>query len=184
MRKGRPALAVCALLLALTGCGAEPTAPEGGAAVPPGTTSRAAASQTSAHETPARPAVLFGGDYRFGSGLIVNVSEPKTFTPSDSAFPDADRAAAFTLTVRNETDKAYRLSQLSVRATSGDERTPQVVDPTQGYTGIVDAERDLPAGDRIELPYAFAVPAHRGSLELTVCPDTSGADEAIYHGQV
>ncbi|GAA1203689.1 hypothetical protein [Prauserella alba] len=193
MRKGRPALAVCALL-ALTGCGAEPVTPEGGAAVPPGTTSRVPMSETRAHETrphetgphekPAPRAVLFGGDYRFGSGLIVNVSEPKTFTPSDSAFPDADRAAAFTLTVRNETDTAYRLSQLSVRATSGDKRAPQVVDPTQGYTGIVDADRDLPAGDRVDLPYAFAVPAHRAPVELTVCPDTSGGAEATYHGQV
>lgn len=184
MRKGRPALAVCALL-ALTGCGGvEPAAPAGGAAVPPGTAGQEPVSRTSSHELPTRPAVLFGGDYRFGSGLVVRVSEPKTFTPSESAFPEADRAAAFTLTVRNETDTPYRLSRLSVRAVSADERAPQVVDPTQGYTGIVDADRDLPAGDEVELPYAFAVPAQRVPVALTVCPDASEGAEATYHGQV
>ncbi|GAA1239962.1 hypothetical protein GCM10009676_25940 [Prauserella halophila] len=183
MRKGRPGLAVCALL-ALTACGAESATPTGGAAVPPGTTSRAPVSDTPARETPAQPAVLFGADHRFGSGLVVNVSEPKTFTPSDSAFPDADRAAAFTLTVYNETDKPYRISQLSVRAASGGERAPQVVDPTQGYTGIVEADSDLPAGERVELSYAFAVPPRHEMLKLTVCPDMSRESRAIYHGTV
>lgn len=184
MRMGSSALALCALL-ALGGCGgAETATPAGGAAVPPGTTSRVPVSGTRAQETPARPAVLFGGDYRFGSGLVVTVSEPKTFTPSESAFPDADRAAAFMLTVRNETDKPYRLSQLSVRASTADERAPQVVDPTQGYTGIVQADHDLPTGDEVKLQYAFAVPARHTPVELTVCPEMSGQVEAIYHGRV
>lgn len=183
MRKGRPVLAVCALL-ALAGCGAEPAMPSGGAAVPLGTASRVPVSEAPPRDTPARPAVLFGGDYRFGSGLVVNVSEPKTFTPSDSAFPASERAAAFTLTVRNETDTPYRLSQLSVRAASANERRPQVVDPTQGYTGIVEADRDLPAGDSVQLPYAFAVPSQRATVELIVCPDVTGESEAVYHGTV
>lgn len=184
MGKGRPMVAVCALL-ALTACGAEQqTGPaSGGAALPPGTpeVTRAAPSEDAA-DTPVRHAVLFGSDHRFASDLVVEVSEPQTFTPGDSAYPNTDRAAAFTVKVRNESAKPYRLSRLSVRAFGSGQRLVQVVDPAQGYTGIVDADRDLIPGDRVELTFAFAVPAASSTLELTVRPDPSEPARAVYRG--
>ncbi|OLT43665.1 hypothetical protein BJF85_21565 [Saccharomonospora sp. CUA-673] len=182
MRKDRPALAVCALL-ALTACGAEPAGAPAAGALPPGTpeVTRAAPSGDTTI-APVRHAVLFGSDHRFASDLVVQVSEPQTFTPGDAAYPDTDRAAAVTVKVRNESAKPYRLSRLSVRAFADDEQLVQVVDPAQGYPGIVDADRDLIPGDRVELPFAFVAPEGSGTFELAVQPDPNEPARAVYHG--
>ncbi|MFC4004807.1 hypothetical protein ACFS2C_23985 [Prauserella oleivorans] len=175
----RPALAVCALL-ALTSCatsGAESTGPAASTTVQTTTAPRNAGSAPGS-------VIEFGTDYRFDSGLVVTVSGPKPFRPSESAYPRAERAAAFSVVVYNESGQPYRLSGLSVSATADDRAATQVVDPTQGFNGIVDADRDLPPGEIVRLSFAFVVPATTSPVRLTVRPDTSTPARAIYTGTV
>lgn len=176
MRMPRPVLAVCALL-ALTGCG--PSA----ATVSPGSggDGRATTATGSSHHM--RGGVMeFGADHRFPSGLVVNVAEPKSFQPSDSAYPRARRAAAFNIAIYNESAAAYRMSGLSVRMTVAGEQAPQVVDATQGYSGIADADRDLASGDVARMTLAFVAPPPERAVRLTVRPDTGGEARVVYTG--
>ncbi|MEU3273203.1 hypothetical protein ABZ639_20395 [Saccharomonospora sp. NPDC006951] len=181
MRK--PMLAVCALL-ALTACGA-PSADDDPAGSTAGITTTGPSSAAPMTAAPAAPASIeFGSDHRFPSGLVVSVSEPKLFRPSDSAYPRSERAAAFGIAIYNETEQPYRLSSLSVRATVSEEEAQQVVDATQGYTGIVDADRDLPPGAMVRVTLAFAMPSKSCPVVLTVRPDTATGTTAVYTGSV
>lgn len=182
MRKVGPAVAVCALL-ALTSCGDGTAGPaaHGGGALPPGTPEVTRAPAT---PSPVRHGAQFGSEHRFDSGLTVDASTPKTFTPGETAYPDTDRAVSVTVTVRNDSGTPYQLSRLTVRALAEGERAPQLYDPAQGYTGIVDAGRDVSPGDRVELAFAFAAPSAMRSLELTVRPDPSTPARVVYRGTV
>ncbi|WP_245866283.1 hypothetical protein [Prauserella marina] len=178
MRK--PMLAVCALL-ALTACGA-PAADDDQAG---GTAGAATAGSSSTAPMTAAPvSIAFGSDHRFPSGLVVSVAEPKLFRPSDSAYPRSERAAAFGIAIYNETEQPYRLSSLSVRATVSEKDAQQVVDATQGYTGIVDADRDLPPGAMARVTLAFAMPSESCPVVLTIRPETATGTTAVYSGSV
>ncbi|MEU6642002.1 hypothetical protein ABZ863_05570 [Saccharomonospora sp. NPDC046836] len=173
----RPALAACALL-ALTACGTS-------AAHDTPVTSAPDTVTSSDRATPAEaPVIAFGSDHRFASGLVVTVGNPKTFKPSESAYPRADRAAAFGVVVYNETGQTYRISGLAVNATVDDQQTKQLVDPTQGYNGIVDADRDVQPGQIVRFSLAFAVPDRTTAVRLTIRPDSAGSTTAVYGGSV
>ncbi|MFF5988184.1 DUF4352 domain-containing protein [Prauserella flavalba] len=175
----RPVLAGL-VLLAVTSCAA-PAAGHSAAT----NTSEAVTAERRAATAADRDAVLvFGADHRFESGLVVTVTGPKIFRPSESAYPRAGRAAAFGVVVYNETEQPYRLSSLSVSATTADQQAKQVVDPTQGYNGIVDADRDIPPGEIVRLQLAFVVPDRSTPVRLVVRPDVSTPATAVYGGSV
>ncbi|MBK1785892.1 hypothetical protein [Prauserella cavernicola] len=178
MRKPRPVLALCALFVA-TSC----AAPAAGHDSDPVTSAAPVIERRDASDAD-RSVVGFGTDFRFESGLVVTVSGPKIFRPSDSAYPRAGRAAAFGVVVYNETGQPYRLSSLSVSALASERPTKQVVDPTQGYTGIADADRDIPPGEIVRLQIAFVVPDQPSTVHLNVRPDTSTPTRAVYGGSV
>ncbi|PRX49286.1 hypothetical protein B0I33_103320 [Prauserella shujinwangii] len=177
-RTPRAVLAVCALLAA-AGCGQQAAGDESdirSSAPPPSTTVYAA--------TPSGTIAEFGSDYRFTSGLVVTVSPPKSFQPSPSAYPQSERAAAFGIAVYNRGEQPYRLSKLSVTATIDDQATKQVVDATQGYNGIVDADQDVLPGQTVRLTLAFAVPAEPTRMRLSLRPDSAASRTAVYSGSV
>ncbi|PXY21412.1 hypothetical protein BAY60_25835 [Prauserella muralis] len=175
-------MAACALL-ALTACG--PTAAgEAPASTTPEESARSGVATSARPAATATAVVRFGSDHRFPSGLVVAVSTPKTFQPSDAAYPRAERAAAFGIAIYNETQQPYRLSSFSVRATIDERQATQVVDATQGYNGIVDADRDVPPGGMARLTFAFAVPADGTPLRLIVRPDNTAPTSAVYSGSV
>jgi hypothetical protein len=132
--------------------------------------------------TPLQQSMLFGGQYRFGDGVTISVSSPKSFRPSDGAYPQSPRAVAFDVTIRNDGDQPYRLSGLSVSATIAGVATKQVVDSTQGYSGIVDAGRDVPVGHDVRVAVAFAVPDQPAELQLALRPTATSSVVAVYSG--
>jgi len=129
---------------------------------------------------PEQETINFGGQYRFDDGLTVAVSKPTSFQPSASAYPRSDRAAAFD--IRNDGDQPYRLSALSVTATIADVVAKQVVDTTQGYTGIADAGKDVQPGRDVQVTLAFAVSPEPASLRVSIKPTATSSVVAVYCG--
>ncbi|WP_243859176.1 hypothetical protein [Amycolatopsis arida] len=124
----------------------------------------------------------FGRDHRFDSGVTVVVSTPKMFRPSDTAYPQSERAVAFEVSIYNDGPQPYRLSDLVVRAAVNDVPAKQVVDATQGFNGIVDADRDVPPQRNVRVNLAFAVPPEPAPLSVTVRPEPGSEDTAVYVG--
>ncbi|GHF15199.1 hypothetical protein GCM10017786_56190 [Amycolatopsis deserti] len=173
MRTPRHAMAALALV-AVTACGA-PAQVEGGST----STGGDVAIQQA---VPALRTLDFGGQFRFGDGVAVSVSAPKPFKPSESAYPRSDRAVAFEIIIRNDGDQPYRLSGLSVSATVGDVASKQVVDSTQGYSGIVDAGKDVQPGRDVRLNLAFTAPPEPAEMRLTLRPTATSPVIAVYCG--
>jgi hypothetical protein len=165
---------VAAALLGLTACGAPPQVDSGG----PGDGGDPAVQAA----TPAHQTVYFGEGFRFADGITISVSTPKSFVPSTSAYPHCQRAVAFDIDIRNDGDQPYRLSGLSVSASVGGTTTKQVVDPTQGYSGIVDAGRDVPPSRDAQVTLAFAVPEQPSEMVLSLRPTASSSVVAVYRG--
>lgn len=116
----------------------------------------------------------FGSTRSFPDGLTVTVSRPKQFQPSDMAYPRARRAVSFEVTVDNARGASYQLSNLSITMTADGQPMKQVVDSTQGFTGMGSAERmNIAAGRNVQLNVAFTVPTEPVELEMMVQPDTS-----------
>jgi len=133
---------------------------------------------------PAPQAVTFGGQYRFGDGITISVAAPKSFRPSTSAYPRSDRGVAFDITIRNDGDQSYQLSGLSVAAAIGGAAAKQLVDSTQGYSGIVDAGKDVPPTRDVHVTLAFAVPDQQCVMHLSLRPSATTPVVAIYSGSV
>lgn len=173
MRTPRHTLAALALM-AVTACGA-PAQVEGGSTSTGGDVPLQQAM-------PALRTMDFGGQFRFDDGVTVSVSAPKPFKPSNSAYPRSDRAVAFEIIIRNEGDQPYRLSGLSVSATVGDVPSKQVVDSPQGYSGIVDAGKDVQPGRDVRVNLAFAAPPEPTEMRLTLRPTAASPVVAVYYG--
>ena len=128
--------------------------------------------------------LTFGGQYRFADGTTISVAAPKSFRPSANAYPQSARAVAFDITIRNDGDQSYQLSGLSVAATVAGAPAKQLVDSTQGYSGIVDAGKDVPPGRDVQVTLAFAVPDQPSEMRLSLRPSAAAPVVAIYTGTV
>lgn len=172
--------AVCAWfstgVLLLAGCGAPDADTGEAAAALPNTGVHADGSDTE------RSTAHFGNRYEFDTGITVAVSEPTSFQPGTSAYPQTEHALAFQLTVDNETDHQYRLSEMRVTVTVDDSEASQITDRTQGYTGLTDSQDDLPSDEKKRVSLAFAVPEHPRRLTLTVEPDADDSSAVTYVG--
>ncbi|GAB3714008.1 hypothetical protein GCM10027598_21810 [Amycolatopsis oliviviridis] len=171
-------IAACSLMLAAA-CGVQ--APEKGAAA-----LGADAPAQGLAATHAEGDLAFGAPHRFPTGVTIAVSAPKSFRPSASAYPQSPRAVAFGIEVTNAGDGTYRLSGLSVTGEVDGETASvkQVVDPTQGYNGIADADKDVVPGRSVHLTLAFAVPDKPVKLRLQVRPSPAEPVAAKYCGKV
>jgi hypothetical protein len=170
----RLAVAACALLV-LVGCGighSSEVQPE------------QIASPTAAAER---------SDYRnsdaarksIGDGVVLTISPPKSFTPSDTAYPRVTRAIAFELTVDNGSAIAYRPARLSFSATVDGSTTEQVVDSTQGYPGPPSATDEVAAGQSLRIALAFATGERPCRMRVEVRPEaTTGTPILLYDGTV
>lgn len=124
----------------------------------------------------------FGDQYRFGDGLTIVISSPKSFNPSGGAYPRSNRAVAFEIAIRNDSTQPYQLSGLSVSATIDGAVAKQLIDSTQGYGGVVDAGKDVQPGRDTRVALAFAVPDQPSPIELTVRPAATSEAVAVYSG--
>lgn len=164
----RLAVAACVLLV-LTACGANRATDEArGQALPP----------------PAQAAE--GADYltrdgvtrSLGNGITLSVSAPTPFTPTEEAYPKAARAVAFELVIHNKGDITYRPAQLSFVATVDGLATDQVVDSTQGYSGVTGTADEVLPNQSFRFAVAFAVSGKPCAVWVAVRP-TSAATSTI-----
>ncbi|HVV09930.1 hypothetical protein [Amycolatopsis sp.] len=167
-------VALVAALLSLTACGGQAQVNSGAPAVGGSPAVQAA--------SPVQQTVDFGAQYHFADGVTVLVSAPKSFRPSTSAYPRSARAVAFEIAIHNDGDQPYRLSALSVSATAAGTAAKQVVDSTQGYSGIVDAGKDVPPGRDVQVTLAFAVPEPPSAMRLSLRPNATSSVVAVYCG--
>jgi hypothetical protein len=172
----RLAVAACALLV-LVGCGighsSEVEQPERTA------TPTAAAAERSDYLT------SDGARKSIGDGVVLTISPPKSFTPSDTSYPRTTRAIAFELTVDNGSAVAYRPARLSFSATVDGTATEQVIDSTQGYPGPPSATDEVASGESLRVALAFAAGERPCRMRVDVRPDaTAGTPILLYDGTV
>lgn len=171
-------LAVAACLLLLTACGAGHAADDGTARQSLGAPDPSVAAERSD---------LSSGEHvkSLGEGITLSVSEPTSFTPTATAYPRAERAVAFDLVIDNGSDTVYRPAQLSFVATADGVAADQVIDSTQGYTGVVGAVEEVQPDKTLRFAIAFEVPAKPCTVRVAVRAASSAASAIpIFDGTV
>ncbi|WP_328644611.1 hypothetical protein OHS58_28565 [Amycolatopsis sp. NBC_00348] len=163
------------LLCLAVACGVP--AQEGTAALGAGSPAPAGAAAAQAGND-----LKFGADHRFASGVTISVGSPQSFQPSPSAYPQSPRGAAFDVLLTNNGTTTYKLSGLAVTATTAGAAVKQVVDTTQGFTGIADAGKDVLPGRSVHVTLAFAVPQDPTQLRLRFRPSTTEEAVVTYCG--
>lgn len=171
----RLAVAACALLV-LVGCGIGHSSE---VVQPSRTATPTAAAERSDY------VATDGARKSIGDGVVLTISPPKSFTPTDTAYPRAGRAVAFELTIDNGSALAYRPASLSFSATVDGAPTEQVIDSTQGYTGTSGATGEIAPSASLSIAVAFAVPDQPCRVRVAVRPDAStGTPILLYDGTV
>lgn len=150
------AAALCMLLVLVTGCGSGPAYSE-----PAERSVAASAASNPSQSGERRP---------LGDDLSITVSGPTSFVPTDSAYPKSPRALGFDVTVENHGATAYRPTVLVLTATADGQAARQVIDSTQGYSGMV-GDIEIAPGAKARFSVAFAVPAERVTLRVSAQPD-------------
>ncbi len=171
-------LAVAACLLLLTACGAGHAADDGNVRQSLQAPDPSAAAERSD---------LSSGEHvrSLGEGITRSVSEPTSFTPTATAYPRAARAVAFDLVIDNGSDTVYRPAQLSFVATADGVSTDQVIDSTQGYTGVVGAIEEVQPDKTLRFAIAFEVPSKPCTVRVAVRAASSAASAIpIFDGTV
>jgi len=170
----RLAAAACAFLVLASCGGNSPPSPASvsDAALP------AAAGERSV-VVPSAQSARFAERREVGGGLAITVSNPKSFIPSDLAYPRASRAVGFTVVIDNLGQSTYRATQVMIRVVAKGALADQIDDPAQGYTGSARMAGDVEPGKNLRLTMAYAVPAETVVMRVTVQPDATGAYAAV-----
>jgi hypothetical protein len=120
-----------------------------------------------------------------GSDITLSVSAPTSFTPTEEAYPKAARAVAFELVIHNQGDTAYRPAQLLFAATVNGQESDQVIDSTQGYSGVADTADEVLPRQSFRFAVAFGVAAKPCTLRVTVrSASTATSAIPIFDGTV
>jgi hypothetical protein len=120
-----------------------------------------------------------------GEDVTLVVSAPTSFTPTQEAYPKAARAVAFELVIDNKSDAVYRPAQLQFTATADGTPADQVIDTTQGYSGVTGTADEVLPNQTMRFSVAFGVPPQPCAVRVAVRA-TTAADSAIpiYDGTV
>jgi hypothetical protein len=117
--------------------------------------------------------------------LTLSVSAPTSFTPTEEAYPQAVRAVAFELVLDNRGDAVYRPAQLSFVATVDGVAADQVIDSTQGYSGVTGTADEVLPSQTLRFSVAFGVPDRPCVVRVAVRPDSSSGNAIpIFDGTV
>jgi hypothetical protein len=169
----RLAVVACALLV-LAGCAAGHG---------PDTSPKAPASPTAAAE---RSEIKAADDVRkpIGKDLVLTATAPRSFTPTDTAYPRVRRAVAIDMTVDNGGTIGFRAAQLSFSAAVDGTTAEQVIDSTQGYNGVSGATDEIVPGQSLRFTVAFAVPERTCTVRVTVRPNAGATAVELYDGVI
>jgi hypothetical protein len=179
----RLAVAACALLV-LAGCGVGHSSEAEQAALTAPAAAPASASPTAAAERSEYPAPG-GVRTSIGEGVVLTTSTPKSFTPTDTAYPRVSRAVAIDMDLDNGGTIAFRPSQLGFTALVDGAPAEQVIDSTQGYNGVSGTTDEVAPNQSLRFTVAFAVPEQTCSLQVSVRTDPPGiATVELFDGSV
>lgn len=127
----------------------------------------------------ARPAAAslglsWGQSYAYANGLVVTVTPPAAFIPSDASAGHraGNQAVAWKITMKNGTPDSFRAGLVSVYAKYGaaGEQAERVFDSAKGAGS--DFEGSISPGRSATVTYVFDVPkVGLGLLDLEVIPD-------------
>lgn len=172
----RLAVAACVLLV-LAACGTAGVADEARQALPTPQISEAA--EQSGYL--ARNGIIRPID----EDVTLSVSTPTSFTPTEEAYPKAVRAVAFELVLDNQSDTVYRPAQLSFVATADGLPVDQVIDSTQGYSGVTGTVGEVLPSQTLRFSVAFGVPERACTIRVAVRPEAAAANAIpIFDGRV
>lgn len=120
-------------------------------------------------------------------GVVVSVSEPATFTPSQSSIghQQGNTAVAFSVTVENTGEDSLDLALASVTAAFGAEGTQakKIVDSKKGITFGFDST--IATGQKRTVKFAFSAPtADTSVIAVTVEPNAFGDSIALFEGKL
>ncbi len=174
--RASPAAAACALLFGMTGCTAD--APLQAIESPHADSSAVAVERSDPSH------LRFGQPYQFANGLSVTVSEPRSFTPSEAAYPSAERAVSFGVWIRNESERPYRLSGMSIAVAVNGEPAQEIVDPAHGFNGIAGADTDVATARDVMVTLAFAISLEADTVTLDLQPELTNPESAFYVGGI
>jgi hypothetical protein len=120
-----------------------------------------------------------------GEDVTLAVSEPISFTPTEEAYPQAVRAVAFELVLDNRSGTVYRPAQLSFVATADGVPVDQIIDSTQGYSGVTGTANEVLPSQTLRFSVAFGVPPQSCVIRVAVRPETDAANAIpIFDGMV
>lgn len=169
MKKVLCAVSGAALALVLAGCGVGSVsgtgADAGAASASPSVSESSAPSsgddasaEPAEEESPAEDdmTVKFGESFAYEDKVVILVSAPKKYTPSDTAaVGNGKNHVVFTVTLKNGSAKPYDPSLFSATAVSGEAEAEQIFDSAKNVGGSPDT-KVLP-GKRVVFKIAFTV---------------------------
>lgn len=117
--------------------------------------------------------------------VTLSVSAPTSFTPTEEAYPKAVRAVAFELVLDNQSGTVYRPAQLSFVATADGLPVDQIIDSTQGYSGVTGTADEVLPSQTLRFSVAFGVPQQSCVVRVAVRPEADAANAIpIFDGTV
>jgi hypothetical protein len=91
---------------------------------------------------------------------------------------------AFELVLHNNSDTVYRAAQLSFVATADGAQADQVIDSTQGYTGVVGTVDEVLPSQTLRFAVAFGVPDQPCVVRVAVRESSAASSIPIFDGTV
>jgi len=129
--------------------------------------------------------VAKGVTRKIGDDVTLSVSTPTSFTPTEEAYPKAVRAVAFELVIDNRGDTVYRTAQLLFVATADGLPADQIIDSTQGYSGVTSTEDEVLPRQTVRFSIAFGVPTQSCAVRVAVRPGSDAASAIpVFDGTV
>jgi hypothetical protein len=120
-----------------------------------------------------------------GEDVTLVVSAPTSFTPTEEAYPKATRAVAFELVIDNQSGTVYRPAQLSFLATADGVSADQVIDSTQGYSGVTGTADEVLPSQTLRFAVAFGVPEQPCLVRVAVRAESSATSAIpIFDGTI
>lgn len=92
---------------------------------------------------------------------------------------------AFELVIDNRSDTVYRPAQLSFVATADGLPADQVIDSTQGYSGVTGTNNEVLPSQTLRFSIAFGVPEQPCAVRVAVRPEAAAISAIpIFDGTV
>lgn len=174
MRTARIAPALIGLALLATACGGMNPQP----VTIPSEPSASASEQKTSNVQP------FGSSFAYADGLIVTVSKPTVFTPSDTSFGHeaGNTAVKFTITIENKTGAQFNPSLAGMSLTYGDSgATAEIVSDSANKVGGAFAQVILP-GNKATVTSGYSVPKGAKKIQGQFSAGDFSHDPAIFTG--